>query len=234
MCRADSVTTPTTCAAQRNCMNRFRRTILTTIRRPRYSSLPGPNQRRGSRRAHFGRPPSAKHRLRSGISTVIPNCCRMATPEARLPLSSRATARASKSGTTTRQRNIGFLMLTLRTPAPFLPKTTQTIRRFTTITIDEYLSALRTKLELLWGWAWADPLSAKSGRQVCARSGSVGGFSGRHTARLQRLFGEFAPALLWPAPFDVRRNLYLTRNGVGQPGGQLSNSTRTGAFRAKF
>ena len=38
---------------------------------------------------------------------------------------------ASKLGTTTRHRNIWFLMLTLRTPAPFLPKTTQTIRRST-------------------------------------------------------------------------------------------------------
>ena len=40
---------------------------------------------------------------------------------------------------------------------------------------------------------------------------------------LQRLFGEFAPALLWPARFDVRRNLSLKCNGVAQCGGRLSN-----------
>ena len=62
---------------------------------------------------------------------------------------------------------------------------------------------------------------AKSVWQGGARSSSVGGCSGRHTAGLQRLFGEFAPALLWPAPFDVRRTLYLTLDSVGQPGGQL-------------
>ena len=47
----------------------------------------------------------------------------------------------------------------------------------------------------------------------------MGGFNRRHTDGLQRLFGEFAPALLWPAPFDVRRTIYLTLNGVGHLGG---------------
>ena len=47
------------------------------------------------------------------------------------PSSSRATATASKLATSTRQRNIGSSMRTLRTPAPFLPRTTHTIRRFT-------------------------------------------------------------------------------------------------------
>jgi hypothetical protein len=35
--------------------------------------------------------------------------------------------------------------------------------------------------------------------------------------------GEFAPELLWPARFDVRRTLSLKRDGVGQRGGRLPN-----------
>ena len=36
-------------------------------------------------------------------------------------------------------------------------------------------------------------------------------------------FSGSSPALLWPARFDVRRNLSLKRNGVAQRGGRLSN-----------
>ena len=97
-------------------------------------------------------------------------------------------------------------MLTLPTPAPFLPKTTQTIRLFTSPTPRGVPAALREKLELLWACAiGADAVPAKSVRQGGARSGSVGGFSGRHTAGFERLFREFAPALLRAPPFDVRR-----------------------------
>ena len=73
--------------------------------------------------------------------------------------------------------------------------------------------------------------AGQPGRQACTRSGWVGDCIGHHTARLQRLFGEFAPALLWPARFDVRRNFSLEGNGVAQWGGRLSKSTKNGAFR---
>ena len=68
-----------------------------------------------------------------------------------------------------------------------------------------------------------DAAPGSAGWQACARSGWGGDFIGHHTARLQRLFGEFAPALLWSARFDVRRNLSLKCNGVAQWGGRLSN-----------
>ena len=66
-------------------MNRFRRTILTTTRRSplKFPSWSKPKARKS---ACALRPsPICKAPLSSGISTVIPNCCRMATPEARLP-----------------------------------------------------------------------------------------------------------------------------------------------------
>ena len=46
-------------------------------------------------------------------------------------------------------------------------------------------------------------LQSGPGGKLGARSGSGGDFIGRHTARLPRLFVEFAPALLWSARFDV-------------------------------
>jgi hypothetical protein len=60
--------------------------------------------------------------FRSGISTVIPNCSRMATPEARFPQNSRATAMASNGRTTTRHGSIWLLILTWRTPVLVLPQ----------------------------------------------------------------------------------------------------------------
>ncbi len=47
--------------------------------------------------------------------------------------------------------------------------------------------------------------------------------SGITLHHLKGFYGEFAPALLWPARFDVRRNLSLKGNGVAQRGGRLSN-----------
>ena len=48
--------------------------------------------------------------FRSGISAVIPNCGKMATPAARFLLNSRATAMASNGQTTSRLGNIGLLI----------------------------------------------------------------------------------------------------------------------------
>jgi TonB dependent receptor len=56
-----------------------------------------------------------------------------------------------------------------------------------------------------------------------AGSGWIGDFLGHYIARSQRLFVEFAPAPLWPARFDVRRNLPLEFNGVAQRRGRLPN-----------
>ncbi len=61
-----------------------------------------------------------------------------------------------------------------------------------------------------------------------------GGLSGRHDARLQTLFGEFAPARLWPARFDIRRNLSLKCNGFAQCGGPLSNYQKMEFCRRSF
>ncbi len=79
-----------------------------------------------------------------------------------------------------------------------------------------------------------DAAPGSPGGKLRARSGWVGDFIGRHTARLQRLFGEFAPALLWPARFDVRRNLSLKFNGVAQRGGRLSNQQEMARFGRIF
>ncbi len=48
---------------------------------------------------------------------------------------------------------------------------------------------------------------------------------------LQALFGEFAPAHLWSARFDVRRNLSLKCNGFAQCGASVIRSTRNGGCR---
>ncbi len=61
-----------------------------------------PNQRRGSRSSHSGHP-ICKALFRSGISTALPNCSSMATPEARGFRISRATAMVSNSRTITRR-----------------------------------------------------------------------------------------------------------------------------------
>ena len=66
---------------QRKGSNRFRRTILSP--RPAPQFLPWSKPKAGKsacapRPSHICKAP-----LRSGISTAIPNCCRMATPEAR-------------------------------------------------------------------------------------------------------------------------------------------------------
>ena len=60
------------------------------------------DQRRGNRRAHCGCTTSAKHAFALVSPTALPNCSRMATPEARSPHSSRANAMASNGRTTTR------------------------------------------------------------------------------------------------------------------------------------
>ena len=44
-----------------------------------------------------------------------------------------------------------------------------------------------------------DAAPRQPGREARTRSGGIGGVSGRHDARLQTLFGEFARARLWPA-----------------------------------
>jgi hypothetical protein len=69
-----------------------------------------------------------------------------------------------------------------------------------------------------------DPDDAAPGSPWHARtrSGWVGGFIGHHDARLQTLFGDFAPARIWPARFDIRRNLSLKSNGFAQCGCPLS------------
>ena len=83
MYRADSVFTATTGVAQRKRWNRFRRTILTPIRPPR--EFPPWSQPKARKSACALWPsPICKAPFRSGISTVLPNCSRMATPEARL------------------------------------------------------------------------------------------------------------------------------------------------------
>ena len=73
-------------------------------------------------------------------------------------------------------------------------------------------------------------LVQEPGRQARSRSSWAGDFFGRHTARLRRLFVEYAPALLWSARFDVRRNLSLTGNGAAQRRGRLSNSREMARF----
>ena len=132
--------------------------------------------------------------FRSGISTALPNCSRMATPEARLLRNSRATAMASNGRTTTRHWNIWLLILTLRIPRAF----------FTAIDGDD-----------------AAP-DSPGGKRVPEAVGLVIS-SGITLHDFKRLFGEFAPALLWPARFDIRRNLSLKCDGFAQCGGRLSN-----------
>ena len=114
--------------------NRSHRTILTTIRRTPFQYPFWSKPKAGKSACALWPSPTCKALVRSGISTVIPSCCRMATPEVRLPQLSQATVMAWSLRTTTRHRNIGFSMLTLRTPAPFLPRTTHTIRRSITRT----------------------------------------------------------------------------------------------------
>ncbi len=57
---------------------------------------------------------------------------------------------------------------------------------------------------------------ARPGRQVGTRSGWGGAFSRRHSAELQGLLGEFALTCFWPAQFDLRRNLSIKFNDIGQ------------------
>ena len=114
MCRVDSVFTATTRAAQRKGWNRFRRTILSQRPPRQFPPWSQPKARKSACALWPSR--ICKARFRSGISTVIPNCSRMATPEARLLQHRRAIAMASNGRTTTRPWNIWLLILTLRTP----------------------------------------------------------------------------------------------------------------------
>ena len=177
---------------------------------PRYArhenSRPDPDQRRGNRRAHSGRCHICKAPFRSGISTAIPNCSRVATPEARWLPHSRATAMASNGRTTTRHGNIWPLISTLRIPSPVLRVSTD----------DD------------------DAAPGSPGRHACARGGRVGDFSRASRCMIKRIFGESAPALLWPARFDVGRNLSLQLQRIAQCGGRLSNHQDMARFGRSF
>ena len=83
MHRADSVFTATTGVAQRKRWNRFRWTILTPIRPPKIPPLiPTKGGEIGVRTVALSH--ICKAPFRSGISTALPNCSSLATPEARL------------------------------------------------------------------------------------------------------------------------------------------------------
>ncbi len=79
-----------------------------------------------------------------------------------------------------------------------------------------------------------DAAPKQPGWEARTRSSWVGGFIGCHDARLQTLFGEFAPARLWPARFDIRLNLSLKCNGLAQCGGPIIELPNNGVFSSKL
>ena len=169
ICRAGSATTPTMCVGQRSNMNRFRRTLRITTRQfpVKFRFCPKPK----AGKLAYGPQPSAscKAPLNFGICIAIPSCCRTAIREPQVPHFRQATATAWKLETITHPWNTWFLTPTLRTPALFLPWTTQAILTFYHTTSMWKPTALRQKLELLWahsdrGWY----LPAKSVRQGSA------------------------------------------------------------------
>ena len=123
-----------------------------------------------------------KVRFRSGICTALPNCSRMATPEATV---------ASDLAEQSLRRGMGELLhavenlafdFDLPTPRLSLPKSTRMTRH-----------TQRGR--------W--PISRARPRwQVGTRSRWAGDLSRHHSAELQRLLGEFAAALLWTAQSD--------------------------------